>query len=64
MDEGCGGRKSSIDSNNNVWTIHKKVGIMLIRRYGQYITIEVTRGDIIYNYNITCVCVSGIEWSQ
>ena len=38
------GRKSGVDSNNKVWAIYKKVGvedkkvgIMLIIRYGQYV---------------------------
>ena len=30
-------RKSGDDGNNKVWAIRKKVGLMLIIRYGQYI---------------------------
>ena len=39
MGEGCEGRKSGVDSNNKVWAIRKKVELMKIRRYGQYIKV-------------------------
>ena len=35
MEGGCEGRKSGIDSNNNVWAIYNKMGIMLIRWCGK-----------------------------
>ena len=35
MGEGCEGRKSRVDLNNNVWAIYKKMGIMLIRWCGK-----------------------------
>ena len=35
MGEVCEGRKSGVDSNNNVWAICKKMGIMLIRWCGK-----------------------------
>ena len=37
MGEGCEGRKSGNDEDNKVWTIRKKVELMEIRRYGQYV---------------------------
>ena len=37
MGEGCEGRNSGNNGNNKVWAIRKKLVLMKIRRYGQYV---------------------------